>query len=223
MRTLLTAVVGLAVLSAAPVRAAEIKVLASNGVKSALEELAPAFERDTGNKLVIAFGLAAALKRQIEAGEPSTSRSSPAPGSRISRSRARSTAPRAPPSRVRRGIGIKKGGPARHRHVRRAQAHAARREIDHLGEGRPERHLLRGLLEKIGIAEQMKPKVVPAASGVKWASSSPRAGRARRDPRQRIDGRAGSKSWAAAGRAAELHRLPCRRRRGIEDSSRQRR
>src|SRR2546430_15901042 len=70
MKTLLTAVVGLAVLSiATSLRAAEIKVLASNGVREALHELAAAFERDTGNKLVIGFGLAAALKRRIGAGE----------------------------------------------------------------------------------------------------------------------------------------------------------
>src|SRR5205809_7790237 len=56
-------------LATTSVSAAEIKVLASNGVKEALNELAPAFERATGNKLVISFGLAAALKRQIEAGE----------------------------------------------------------------------------------------------------------------------------------------------------------
>src|SRR3979411_835866 len=58
-----------AMLATTSISAAEIKVLASNGVKEALNELAPAFERATGNKLVITFGLAAALKRQIEAGE----------------------------------------------------------------------------------------------------------------------------------------------------------
>jgi len=48
MKTLLTTLVGLAVLSAmTSIRAAEIKVLASNGVKEALNELAPAFERET--------------------------------------------------------------------------------------------------------------------------------------------------------------------------------
>ena len=65
-RLLLAALIGMTAVSA---RAAEIKVLASNGVKAALEELAPAFERQTGNKLSITFGLAAILKRQIEAGE----------------------------------------------------------------------------------------------------------------------------------------------------------
>src|SRR3989475_9584011 len=58
-----------AMLATASISAAEIKVLASNGVKEALNELAPAFERETGHKLVIAFGLATALKRRIEAGE----------------------------------------------------------------------------------------------------------------------------------------------------------
>src|SRR5258706_13310575 len=70
MKTLLTALVGLAVLSAmTSIRATEIKIIASNGVKEALHELAPAFERETGHKLAISFGLATALKRQIEAAE----------------------------------------------------------------------------------------------------------------------------------------------------------
>src|SRR5439155_24801922 len=58
-----------AMLATTSVSAAEIKVLASNGVKEALNELAPAFGRATGHKLAIGFGLAAALKRQIEPGE----------------------------------------------------------------------------------------------------------------------------------------------------------
>src|SRR6266704_5078790 len=58
-----------AMLATTSIYAAEIKVLASNGVKEALNELAPAFERATKHKLVISFGLAAALKRQIEGGE----------------------------------------------------------------------------------------------------------------------------------------------------------
>src|SRR5499427_1905635 len=59
-----------AALAAAPARAADIKVLASNGVKAALEELAPAFERESGNKAALELGVAEVLRRQIEAGEP---------------------------------------------------------------------------------------------------------------------------------------------------------
>src|SRR2546428_7882866 len=70
LKTLFITVIGIAALmTTASIGAADIKVLASNGVKEALQELAPVFERATGNKLVITFGLAAALKRQIEGGE----------------------------------------------------------------------------------------------------------------------------------------------------------
>jgi molybdate transport system substrate-binding protein len=50
--------------------AADLVVIASNGVKPALEELAPHFEHMTGNKLTFKWGLAAVLKRDIEAGSP---------------------------------------------------------------------------------------------------------------------------------------------------------
>ena len=49
--------------------AADIHVLCSLGFKAVLEELAPQFERATGNKVVVEFGLAATLKQQIEGGK----------------------------------------------------------------------------------------------------------------------------------------------------------
>src|SRR5262245_53577199 len=70
MRSLAAALACAATLAAAPACAADIKVSASNGVRAALEELAPAFERETGNKVALRFGVAAVLRRQIEAGEP---------------------------------------------------------------------------------------------------------------------------------------------------------
>jgi molybdate transport system substrate-binding protein len=50
--------------------AAEIKVLCSTGIKAVMEELVPQFEQATRHKVVVRYGLAAVLKRQIEAGEP---------------------------------------------------------------------------------------------------------------------------------------------------------
>lgn len=50
--------------------AAEIKVLCSNGIKAVMEELVPQFEQATRHKVTVRYGLSAALKRQIEAGEP---------------------------------------------------------------------------------------------------------------------------------------------------------
>jgi molybdate transport system substrate-binding protein len=68
MKPLLIAAALIATL-AVRAEAADIKVLASNGVKAALEELAPHFEHMNGHQVTIVFGLAAGLKRQIEAGE----------------------------------------------------------------------------------------------------------------------------------------------------------
>ena len=50
--------------------AAEIKILCSNGIKAVMEELVPQFEQATKHKIVIKYGLAAVLRRQIDAGEP---------------------------------------------------------------------------------------------------------------------------------------------------------
>jgi molybdate transport system substrate-binding protein len=50
-------------------RTEAIKVLASNGVKAVLLELAPQFEQLTGRNLAITFDRSSELKKQIEAGE----------------------------------------------------------------------------------------------------------------------------------------------------------
>src|SRR6476661_11005781 len=48
---------------------AEIKVLTSVALTSALDELAPQFERATGNKLTIGYGLIAEIRKRILEGE----------------------------------------------------------------------------------------------------------------------------------------------------------
>src|SRR6185369_306572 len=48
----------------------EIRVLSSVGLKAVLDELAPQFEKSTRHKVTVVFGLAGALKTQIEKGEP---------------------------------------------------------------------------------------------------------------------------------------------------------
>jgi molybdate transport system substrate-binding protein len=65
----IAAIVGLALpLLAGQAQAAEIKVLASTAVKTVLEELGPQFEKATGNKVAFAFAPAAVLKKQIDQG-----------------------------------------------------------------------------------------------------------------------------------------------------------
>ena len=156
-----------AMLATTSVSAAEIKVLASNGVKEALLELAPAFERATGNKLVISFGLAAALKRQIEAGEAFDLAILPAAGlNDLAKQGKVDARGRAAIARSGVGIGIRKG--ARRPDIRTEQALRrtllAADSITWAKEGQSGIYFA-GLLQRIGIAEQMKHKVVPAASG----------------------------------------------------------
>jgi molybdate transport system substrate-binding protein len=49
--------------------AAEIHVLCSLGLKSVVEDLVPQFERTSGHKVVVEYGLAAQFKQQIEGGK----------------------------------------------------------------------------------------------------------------------------------------------------------
>src|SRR5437016_4431932 len=169
VKPLLTAVIAIAALmTTASIRAAELKVLASNGVKEALNELAPAFERATGHKLAIAFGLAAALKRRIGAGEAFDLAILPAAAiDDLAKQGKMDAGTRAPIARSGVGIGIMKG--ARRPDIRTPRALKrtllAADSITWAKEGQSGIYFA-GLLERIGIAEQMKPKIVHAASGV---------------------------------------------------------
>ena len=56
-------------LAAQAVSGAEIKVYSTIGVKSVLEELAPKFEKETGNKLSITWGLILAFTKKAQEGD----------------------------------------------------------------------------------------------------------------------------------------------------------
>jgi molybdate transport system substrate-binding protein len=60
---------GTSTLSPLDATEAEIKVLCSNGFKAVMEELTTEFEQATKHKVAVHYGLAAALERQVEAGE----------------------------------------------------------------------------------------------------------------------------------------------------------
>jgi molybdate transport system substrate-binding protein len=63
------AVLAVTLMGAGQARAADITVLCSNGLRAVMQEMAPEFERASGHKLVVRYGLAAAFKQQIDAGE----------------------------------------------------------------------------------------------------------------------------------------------------------
>lgn len=63
------ALAGVLLLAQPGLQAAQITVLCSNGIKAVMDELVPEFERTTKHDITITYGLAAALKRQIDGGE----------------------------------------------------------------------------------------------------------------------------------------------------------
>jgi molybdate transport system substrate-binding protein len=68
IRILALAATAAALAFGAPAHAAEIKVLSSNAVNTVLEDLGPKFEKASGNKIVFTWGTAATLKTEIEKG-----------------------------------------------------------------------------------------------------------------------------------------------------------
>ena len=59
-----------ALMTQAPARAAEIVVLTNLGVVSAVRDLAPAFERASGHKVIVSFELGSAMMQKINSGAP---------------------------------------------------------------------------------------------------------------------------------------------------------
>ena len=59
----------LASLATGTADAAELKVLCSGAMRAVLQELAPAFEKSSGNKLVIEYATAGKVEEKVMAGD----------------------------------------------------------------------------------------------------------------------------------------------------------
>lgn len=73
MRTLFTASLACAVTFTAPrsfAQSGQVRVLCSNGIRAAVQQLLPAAEKAIGRKVVIEFSASSFLKKEIEAGKP---------------------------------------------------------------------------------------------------------------------------------------------------------
>jgi len=167
--TLATTLIGLAALLplATAIHAAEIRVLASNGVKGALEALAPAFERETGHKLALKFDLAAAIKRRIEAGEDFDLAIITTAGiDDLAKQGKVDAATRTNIARSGVGIGIRAGAPRPDISTPDALKHAllAAKSIAWAKEGASGTYFA-GVVQRMGIAEQIKPKLNLGTSG----------------------------------------------------------
>jgi molybdate transport system substrate-binding protein len=148
--------------------AAEIKLLASNAVKSTLEEVAPQFEKATEHKLVITFGAAAELKGAIENGAPvDVALLTTATLDDLVKAGKLLAAGRADIARSAAGVAARKGAPkpdiGTPEAFKRAMLEA--KSIAYVGVGASAPYI-RSVFDRLGIADQVKSKIkqVPASN-----------------------------------------------------------
>jgi molybdate transport system substrate-binding protein len=163
------AVAGLAaILGSSAAHAAEIKVLCSNGLREVMLEVAPEFERATGHKLNLTFGLAAAFKQKIEAGEAfDVVVLVPALLDDVVRQGKVTGASRAIIARAGNGLAIRAG--AERPDIKTPEAFRATlinaKSIAYAKAGQSGVYFV-GLIDRLGIADAIKRKASAEASGV---------------------------------------------------------
>jgi molybdate transport system substrate-binding protein len=154
--------------------AAEIKLLASNALKSTLEELTPQFEKASEHKLVITFGAAAELKGAIEHGAPvDVALLTTATVDDLIKAGKLLAAGRADIARSAAGVAARKGAPkpdiSTAEAFKRAMLDA--KSIAYVGVGASAPNI-RAVFDRLGIADQIKSKIKqlpasdPAANAV---------------------------------------------------------
>ncbi len=143
--------------------AAEVKVIGANPMKAVVQELGAQFERDTGHKLITKFVSGPVVKREIDAGETFDLAISATPvidalikegkivaGNRVDVAYAAV------------GVGVRAGAPKPDigsvEAFKRALLNA--KSVAYSAEGPSGVHFKR-LLDRLGIAEEMKPKLKP--------------------------------------------------------------
>jgi molybdate transport system substrate-binding protein len=150
--------------TAAP--AAELKVLSGNGARAAVRELCEQFERTSGHKVTVHFEVNAALEKKIAAGEAfDVAVLNPQPLDASIRNGKIVAASRAVIGRIGLGAAVKAGAPKPDISTvdRFKAALLAAKGVAYPGEGASGRYFA-SLVERMGIGEQMKPKMRPMAA-----------------------------------------------------------
>jgi molybdate transport system substrate-binding protein len=139
--------------------AAEIRVLANPGMKSVFEQLVPQFEKRTGHRLLIQYGLMAQLKGPIDAGEFDVAVSTGPVTDYLNQQGRTAADTRVAIARVGIGVSVRAGAPRPDigtvNAFKRALLNA--KSISYTG-GSAAGTYIAGMLERLGIAEEMKPK-----------------------------------------------------------------
>jgi molybdate transport system substrate-binding protein len=148
-------------------QAGEIKAVSVVPLKTSLDVLGPEFERQTGHKLTIKYAGSSDLIRQFDAGETfDVALVWPAMVDRLLKEGKVAAGTRADIARVAIGVAVKKGAPKPD--IGTTEAFKAAllnaKSVSHSTEGASGTYL-KSLLERLGIAADMQPKLRPVAGG----------------------------------------------------------
>jgi molybdate transport system substrate-binding protein len=162
-RTLAAALLAGAVTTA---QAAELKVVSGNGARAAVQELCAQFERTSGHKVSLRFEVNAALKRKIEGGETfDVAILNPPVLDDLIRQGKVVAGTRADIGRAGLGVAVRTG--AQKPDIGSVDAFRrallAAKSVAYPGEGASGIYFV-GLLDRLGIAAEMKPKLKPMAA-----------------------------------------------------------
>jgi molybdate transport system substrate-binding protein len=144
-------------------KAAEVKVMAGAAMSGVIGELGPQFERATGHKLVMQYGLSGAFKRQIEGGEAfDLAIIAPVALDDLIKQGKIAADTRADIVRVGMGVAVRAGAPKPD--VSSVDAFKSTlinaKSVTYAPEGATGIHLAK-VLERLGITEQVKAKTKP--------------------------------------------------------------
>jgi len=150
-------------LTAFAAQAAEMKLLEGNALKAVMDELGPQFEKSTGNTITATLGTSAQLKSRIESGEAFDAvLLTKAALDDLAKQGKVADAPRAGIAHAGIGVAIKKGAPkpdiSTVEAFKRAMLDA--KTIGYVDQT-PTGAALKTLFAKLGIADQMDPKLKP--------------------------------------------------------------
>jgi molybdate transport system substrate-binding protein len=151
-------------------KAAEIKVIVAGPMRVAFKELGAQFERDTGHKLVTRFAGTSVMKREIDAGETFDLVISITSGidGWIKEGKI-VAATRVAVGYAGLGVGVRAGAPKPDIGSLEASKRALlnAKSVAHGAESASAASF-KGLLERLGIAEEMKPKLKPMGDGATY-------------------------------------------------------
>lgn len=148
--------------------APQVRVLCSNGIRQAIEELRPSAERAIGTPIAIQFGSSAVLRRRIEGGEPfDLAILTPQIVGELVKAGKIAAGTETAVARVNLGAGIRRGAPktdiSTPDAIRRRLMSA--RSITYTKEGASTPAIL-SMLERLGIRKDLEPRtVVQTVSG----------------------------------------------------------